>query len=111
MDDIIINVAKDFSVTPGGRLRKEGQYSGEEFRKDILCPKLEEAIKNKKKILVNLDGCIGYPSSFLDESFGRLSEEYSPEDIIPYFKFISEDEPSLKEEIISYMKARGSKNV
>lgn len=65
---ININVAKDFSRYPSGRFRKNGKTSGEEFREKYLIP----AIKTGKKFCVELDGTIGYGSSFLEESFGGL---------------------------------------
>ena len=43
---VIIKVATEYSKTPGGRTRKDGPYSGEDFRETILIPKYEEAKKN-----------------------------------------------------------------
>lgn len=63
-----IKIVEDFSPSPGGRFRKDGPFSGEQFREDILCPALE----NFEKIQVELDGAFGYPSSFLEEAFGGL---------------------------------------
>ena len=39
-----INIANDFSKTPGGRFVTEGAYSGQEFREKILSPRYNEAI-------------------------------------------------------------------
>ena len=35
-----LNIAKDFSDTPGPRYNKEGTYSGQSFRETCLYPKL-----------------------------------------------------------------------
>lgn len=67
-----LSVAKDYFPFPGGRFRKNGKGSGEEFRDDFLVPRMQEAINQKGCLVVNLDGVMGYPSSFLEEAFGGL---------------------------------------
>lgn len=106
MKNIEISVAKDFSPTPGGRFKSQGDHSGEEFRNDILRPKLDIAIRENITLICNLDGCLGYPSSFLDESFGQLGREMKKKgiDILKYMTFISKDEPSLVENIQHYIR-------
>ncbi|WP_337519562.1 STAS-like domain-containing protein, partial [Desulfovibrio sp.] len=61
-----INIANDFSVFPGGRYRSDGEFSGEEFRDNILIP----ALQKYQQVIVELDGTRGYGSSFLLEVFG-----------------------------------------
>ena len=63
-----IDVATDFSPTPGGRYHSDGPHNGEDFRENFLIPALGE----HGRIEVNLDGARGYPSSFLDEAFAGL---------------------------------------
>ena len=64
-----ISVEKDFSSTPGGRLKSMGPNSGEEFRERLL----RELKKNaNEEIEISLDGEEGYGSSFLEEAFGGL---------------------------------------
>ena len=53
-------VAKEFSVTPGVRYPDEGPFSGQEFRKNFLMPKLKEAIAKYDQLLIDLDGSAGY---------------------------------------------------
>lgn len=101
---IKINIAKDFSEIPGGRYKNESAFSGEEFRENILKIKLEEAQKKNDIIEVELDGCYGYPSSFLDEAFGGLVRENNGDDVLKYFKFISEDQPGLVTKIENDMR-------
>ena len=69
---------KDFSKTPGSRYRNEGlkAYSGEEFREDFLEPLFLEALNENKKLLVDLDGTIGYGTSWLEEVFGGLARKH-----------------------------------
>ena len=66
------NIAEQFSTTPGGRFRKHGPYSGEEFREDVLRGLLQSAIESDDKLAIVLDGTSGYGSSFLEEAFGGL---------------------------------------
>ena len=72
MNEMKINIAKEYSVAPGGRYKKDGRFSGEEFRSSILGPKLKTAIENHTNLEIDLDGTYGYSSSFLDEVFGGL---------------------------------------
>lgn len=63
-----VNVAKDYTKYPGGRYRKHGKGSGQEFREVYLEPSLSQ----DKSVTVFLDGVAGYPASFLEEAFGGL---------------------------------------
>lgn len=72
---LTLSIARDFSQTPGGRYRKDGRFSGEEFRDDILVPALRTAISQGDHVNVLLDGTFGYAASFLDEVFGGLVRE------------------------------------
>jgi hypothetical protein len=65
-----ISLVNDFTATPGGRYRWQGDYSGEEFREAHLLP----ALTANETVLVDLDGAVGLPSSFIDEAFGPLSQ-------------------------------------
>lgn len=64
----IINVAKDFSQYPGGRFLSDGEFSGQRFREEFLEP----ALRGNDCVIVQLDGTLGYGSSFLEEAFGGL---------------------------------------
>lgn len=68
-----INISKDFSPCLGGRFIREGSYSGEDFYNRLLLPKFQLAVKHNTKLIINLDNTFGFPSSFLDESFGKLA--------------------------------------
>lgn len=63
-----INIAKEYSDTPLGRYRGDGEFSGERFREEFLLP----ALKNDDSVRVEIDGVEGYGSSFLEEAFGGL---------------------------------------
>lgn len=100
-----IKIATEFSRIPGARYPEEGDFSGEEFRQNILLPKLKEAIANKEKLVVDLDGTAGLGTSFLEESFGGLIREEHMDFnvVINTLDFISTEEPDYIEEIRSYI--------
>jgi hypothetical protein len=72
MTDRKISIAMDFSSYPAGRSRRDGEFSAERFREDILIPALRDAEEHEGRVVVVLDGVFGYSSSFLEETFGGL---------------------------------------
>jgi hypothetical protein len=74
-----ISIAIDFSRFPGGRFRADGPHNGEEFREDLLVP----ALRSSDRVVVVLDGVAGFPSCFLDETFGGLirNHGFTPEEL------------------------------
>ncbi|MCB1432966.1 MAG: STAS-like domain-containing protein [Alphaproteobacteria bacterium] len=67
-----ISIARDYFPYPGGRFRRNGAGSGEEFRDDVLAPALHRALSAGQFVVIDLDGVMGYPGSFLEEAFGGL---------------------------------------
>jgi STAS-like domain of unknown function (DUF4325) len=104
--DIIEIYVKDFSITPGSRYIDEGKkaHSGQEFRENILDPKFKEILNTNNQIIVNLDGTIGYGTSWLEEVFGGLARIYGHKIVLEKLKFISEEEDYLIDDIIQYIK-------
>lgn len=84
---IVIKIAKEFSSTPGGRFKKMGPYSGEEFRDRLIS-----ALSKGEKVKVILDGTEGYGSSFLEEAFGGLirTRKFSPDDVLSRVDVVAE---------------------
>lgn len=105
MDNIKIEV-RSFSITPGSRYKEEGNkaHSGEEFREDYLEPKFELARQSNVKLIVNLDGTIGYGTSWLEEVFGGLARKVGKDKVLETIDFISEEEPYLIDDIKQYIK-------
>lgn len=97
---IIINV-KDFSKYPGPRYIRLGDFSGEEFRDNILIP----ALKQDGEVTVNFDGVYGYGSSFLEEAFGGLVRHGVDKTKIKKLKenLICNDDPSIIVEVKKYI--------
>jgi hypothetical protein len=103
---ITINVAKDFTRFPSGRFRKNGDTSGEAFREIYLEPHL----KVGEKVSVELDGTIGYGSSFLEEAFGGLvrSLRLKPA-VLNSNLLIKTEDTALLDEVNGYMEDAAQK--
>ena len=105
MDFITINIAKDFSRCPGARYKREGDFSGEEFREKLLVPALKEAIEMQKKLNIILDGSAGYSTAFIEESFGGLIriDKFSIEELKNCLIITSKEDPSYIDDINQYL--------
>ena len=60
--DIIIKIATDFSRIPGARYPEEGDYSGQEFRHNVLHPALKKAIEMNVDVYKRQAMHIHYPN-------------------------------------------------
>ena len=67
----VLNIAKQFSRSPAGRYLTDGPFSGQAFRENLLLP----ALREYETVEVQLDGALGFGSSFLEEAFGGLVRE------------------------------------
>ena len=104
-----VKIASEFSSTPGPRLKAEGEDSGEEFLERLLRPRFLLALESHGKLLVNLDGAAGYPSSFLEEAFGGLAREFGSAKVEETLDVICSDEPYLVEQVKKYIRQATSK--
>ncbi len=104
-----LNVATEFSRTPGPRLRVEGEDSGEEFLETLLRPRFLMAMESKTKLFVNLDGAAGYPSSFLEEAFGGLAREFGSAKVEEIIEITCSDEPYLVDQTKRYVRQAKTK--
>jgi len=98
---IKISVTKDFSDTPGARLKEESKFSGEEFREKLLEKYFTDG--STDKIIIDLDGVEGYSTAFLEEAFGGLVRKFGRGVVKNRLEFISTEEPFLINEIGSYI--------
>jgi len=101
---MLIKIATDFSELPGARYEKEGPFSGERFRDEILLPKYLEAVQKKVKLTIDLDDCFGFATSFLEESFGGLVRKLQIPGVLQNIIIISNDDLSLPNLINKYVK-------
>ncbi len=95
-----IKVSTDFSDTPGARYYEDGDFSGQEFYESILVKEFQKCIDSNSVLEIDLDDCYGFASSFLSESFGRLSEEFGNKVVLNNIKIISHDDPLLENQIV-----------
>ena len=100
---IEIVISKAFSDAPGGRFKKDGPKSGEEFRESILEPSFK-GLSDTDVLLIDMDGAFGYPISFLEEAFGGLARIYGPEEVLRKLRFKSSEEPSLIPNVERYIR-------
>ncbi len=97
------SIANEYSKNPGARYKKQGEYSGEDFREKVLEPFFKE--KAEGDILeIDLNGLNGYPSSFFEEAFGGIARLYKQDDVLKSLRFICEDNPLFIDDLISYIK-------
>lgn len=96
------SIAEQYTKSPGVR---KGKYSGEDFRKTILKPILDQL--GDEMLIVDLDGGFGYSSSFLEEAFGGLVREcnYDKNELLKKISFISEEEKDLPNKIKDYIRS------
>lgn len=99
-----IIVKSDFSDTPGARYKSDGPNSGELFLEKLLSAKFKAAVDGNYKLLIDLDGVWGYPSSFVSGSFGKLSLDYGAEVVLSHISFKSEDNSIRLENIVKEIK-------
>ena len=91
----VINVGKDFSITPGGRLATDGPFSGQWFREYFS---LDSSLYREEKIRIEFDdGVYGYPIAFLDEIFSCLGKKFGPQKVWDSLVLVSEDESVLND--------------
>lgn len=90
-----------FTDMPIGRYRKDGEYSGEVFRDDILLPALEQ----NDKVVLDLDGAFGFGSSFLDEAFAGIIRNgiYTLNDLSRKLEIFCTDDVETVAQIHKYM--------
>lgn len=96
---ITINIAEEFAKTPGFRTYSDGPKSGQEFYDNLLKEKFQEAQRQNVKLKVILDGTNGYTSSFLNESFRLLGNEFGPDLVWERLIIISNEIPKYIEKV------------
>lgn len=110
----------EFTKYPGPRYIALGPNSGEEFREQYLV----NALKKDPEVSINLDGVLGYGSSFLEEIFGGIvrampahpavthpngerivKHEFITLEMVDFIKhnLVSNDDPSVIKEIDGYI--------
>ncbi|ANQ49576.1 STAS-like domain-containing protein [Flammeovirga sp. MY04] len=96
---IQINIKEDFSPTTGFRTYEDGPKSGLEFYDTLLKSRFEEALNKGVKLKVILDGGEGYTSSFLNEAFRLLGQEFGADNVWNRLSIVSNEWPKYIEKI------------
>ncbi|MBX7059950.1 MAG: STAS-like domain-containing protein [Leptospirales bacterium] len=99
-----INIAVDYTDTPGARYIADGPFSGEHFRETVLVP-LFENLNSTDKVVIILDGVEGFATSFLEEAFGGLARKITPEKVLNHLELVSAEDRYLVAEIHNYINA------
>jgi hypothetical protein len=103
--EFVLNVARDFTTTPGHRYRKQGSWSGEEFRDDHLLPLFKRAVAAGARLRVELAGTQGYATSFLEEAFGGLSRLEGRAVVERHLDLVYDEDHVVIAEIKGYIKS------
>ena len=104
-----IKISRDFSETPGGRYARDGGFSGEEFRDDILYPKYMICKKNNEKLTIDFDDTYGFATSFLEEAFGGIVRKYHIRDLLGSIVLVSQDDVTIPELVNKYIREAESR--
>jgi hypothetical protein len=74
--ELKIDVAEKFSPFPFGRISpRDGDFTGQKFRDNVLKPELDK-LGDNDKLIIDLNGVlVGIGSSFLSEAFGGAIEK------------------------------------
>ncbi|WP_430434285.1 STAS-like domain-containing protein [Methyloversatilis sp.] len=106
MSQLEISIARDFSETPAGRHTKDSATSGERFREEVLAPALRKA----EEVVIDLDGTLGYGSSFLEEAFGGLVRQgFTPEQLHQRMQ-IKSSTPTYLRRVWQYIEEEGKRS-
>lgn len=90
---IEIVIVNEFTDTPGARTYEDGPFSGQEFFDKLLKPKFIEAKEQGVKLRIDLDGTNGYASSFINEAFSLLGNEFGADEVWSLLELKSEEVP------------------
>ncbi|CAM3571324.1 STAS-like domain-containing protein [Halomonas sp. FME1] len=99
-DFVIIDIGLDYTDLPYGRDERDGDLNGKHFRETVLLP----ALKENKKVIIEMSNALGYGSSFLDEAFAGLIKHggFTKDELFERLEFKYNKE-SVKRNIYKYM--------
>jgi hypothetical protein len=92
---IIVNIPIDFSKNTGFRTYDDGPNSGQEFYDLVLKEKFAQALEQDVPIKIIFDGGEGYTSSFVNEAFRRLKDEFGTDTVWNRLILVSEESPRV----------------
>ena len=96
-EPLTLKVSEAFTTLPGPRYRRQGPGSGEELREEHLGPLYERARRERRRLLVDLDGSeFGYPIGFIEEAFGGLAREHGAAEVLETVEVRCADVPDAR---------------
>lgn len=103
-EKIEYDFAKKFSKMPGPRYKHLGEFSGEEFRENVLKKLLEDY----KEVQIDGSGITtSFNPSFLSEAFGVLAEKMGEKEFFKRVRLFSNTNPGLEEKFREYSTLKG----
>lgn len=89
----------DFTILPGARHRNDGDGSADQFFEEYIEEELKKALLDKKdKVYIDLDGTLGYASSFVSQLAERIKNTCKKKRIVRKKVVIkSNDDPWQKD--------------
>ncbi|WP_417415853.1 STAS-like domain-containing protein [Hoeflea sp.] len=89
LNEIKIDIAKDFSPYPVGRDENDSAVNGKKFRTEKLAPAVKSALEQDRIVVIILEGLESVGSSFLEEAFGGLvrNENFTASQLKSVLKF------------------------
>ena len=98
---MVIEVAKEFTTSPGGRYKEHGPFSGEEFREKLLHWLCEAT---NEPITIDFTDCYGTPPGFLEEAFGGLvRHNLCTKNYLRHSIILKGVRPEIEEDIVKYV--------
>jgi phosphomannomutase len=94
-----VDIANQFTKTPGARNYTDGPFSGEEFYDKHLKDAFQAALDEKVKLKVILDGTEGYASSFLNEAFSLLGNKFGSDNVWKNLIIVSNEVPKYIDKV------------
>jgi hypothetical protein len=94
----------EFTKTPGARYMSEGPNSGEEWLKVHLDPAFVRARSGGARLMVDLDGVVGFATSFLEEAFGGLVRLHGVAAVEAVLEVKCTEDPYIVDEIYDFIR-------
>lgn len=92
----------DWTRFPGGRFKKHGDYSGEEFREEFL----DKEAAHGSDFEIDFNGIFTVGWSFLDESLGFYVDKLGEDEFRRRFRIIADDDPDILQELETVIERR-----
>lgn len=86
----------DFTTLPGARHCNDGDGSADEFFDKFVKTKLEEALSTKNTMTIDLDGTMGYASSFVSQLALRALDVCNKPNILKKIIHVKSDEDPIQ---------------